>query len=161
MRGPNITIPIRRLRAEPLKSGPISSFIIPNTPKMITINTEGTRLISPVRRTYLRIEMRLSNSKESNQCCFFSSPVIFCSGSNYHLPNCSVQYIICPINTIIKDTLSHKLKVEFSFKIHSQQTHTPFTYQDAALLGLKNPIILFSLDISTARLYLSNSKFCC
>jgi len=53
--GPIITSPINSPMAEPLNSGPVSSFITPVTPKIIEIMSEGTRLISPVRRTYFQM----------------------------------------------------------------------------------------------------------
>ena len=53
--GPIITSPINRPMAEPSNSGPVSSFITPVTPKIIEIMSEGTRLISPVRRTYFQM----------------------------------------------------------------------------------------------------------
>jgi hypothetical protein len=51
------TIPMSRPRAGPLNSGPVSSVITPLNPKIVVIMSEGTRLISPVRRTYFHIEI--------------------------------------------------------------------------------------------------------
>jgi hypothetical protein len=51
------TIPTSRPMAEPLKSGPVSSVITPVNPKIIAIMSEGTRLISPVRKTYFHIDI--------------------------------------------------------------------------------------------------------
>ena len=55
--GLTITIKMSRPRAGPLNSGPVSSVITPVNPKIIAIMSEGTRLISPVRRTYFHIEI--------------------------------------------------------------------------------------------------------
>ena len=51
------TKPMSRLMAEPWNSGVVSSVITPVNPKIIAIMSEGTRLISPVRRTYFHIEI--------------------------------------------------------------------------------------------------------
>jgi len=51
------TSPMSRPMAGPLNSGPVSSVITPVNPKIIAIMSEGTRLISPVRRTYFHIEI--------------------------------------------------------------------------------------------------------
>lgn len=55
--GPIMTSPINRPMAGPSKSGPVSSVTIPVNPKIITIMSDGTRLINPVRRIYFRIEI--------------------------------------------------------------------------------------------------------
>ena len=55
--GPIMTSPMNRPMAGPSKSGPVSSVITPVNPKISTIMSEGTRLISPVRRIYFRIEI--------------------------------------------------------------------------------------------------------
>jgi hypothetical protein len=55
--GPTIISPMNRPMAGPWNSGPVSSVITPVNPKISTIMSEGTRLISPVRRTYLHIEI--------------------------------------------------------------------------------------------------------
>jgi len=55
--GPIITIPMSRPMAGPSNSGPVSSVITPVSLKIIAITSEGTRLISPVRRTYFHIEI--------------------------------------------------------------------------------------------------------
>jgi len=52
-----MTSPMSRPMAGPLKSGPVSSVITPVNPKIIAITSEGTRLISPVRRIYFHIEI--------------------------------------------------------------------------------------------------------
>jgi len=69
--GPIITSQMKRLMAEPSNSGPVSSFITPVNPKIIVIMSEGTRLISPARRTYFQIEIWLSKSTENNRFCRF------------------------------------------------------------------------------------------
>ena len=55
--GPIMTSPINRPMAGPSKSGPVSSVITPVNAKIIVIMSEGTRLISPVRKTYFHIEI--------------------------------------------------------------------------------------------------------
>jgi len=55
--GPIITSQMKRLMAEPSNSGLVSSVITPVNPKIIVITSEGTILISPVRRTYFHIEI--------------------------------------------------------------------------------------------------------
>ena len=55
--GPIMTILKNRKMAEPSNSGPDSSVITPVNAKIITIMSEGTRLISPVRRIYFHIEI--------------------------------------------------------------------------------------------------------
>ena len=55
--GPIITSKMKRPMAEPSNSGVVSSVIIPVNPRIIEIISEGTRLISPVRRTYFHIEI--------------------------------------------------------------------------------------------------------
>jgi len=55
--GLTMTSPMRRPIAGPLNSGPVSSVITPVNPIIIAITSEGTRLISPVRRTYFHIEI--------------------------------------------------------------------------------------------------------
>lgn len=69
------TSPMSRPMAGPLNSGPVSSVIIPVNPRIIAIMSEGTRLISPVRRTYFHIEIWLSKSTENNRFCRFVSTV--------------------------------------------------------------------------------------
>ncbi len=51
------TSPMSRPRAGPSNSGLVSSVIIPVNPKISTIIIEGTKLISPVRRTYFHIDI--------------------------------------------------------------------------------------------------------
>lgn len=104
------TIPMSRPRAGPLNSGPVSSVITPLNPKIVVIMSEGTRLISPVRRTYFHIEILLSNSRESSHGCFFCSTVIFCSGSKFHLCKCSANYPIYLKNATIKLTLYGRIE---------------------------------------------------
>jgi len=55
--GPIMTSQMKRPIEEPLNSGPVSSVIIPDTPRIIAIKSEGRRLISPVRRIYFHIEI--------------------------------------------------------------------------------------------------------
>jgi len=52
-----MTSPMSRPIAGPWNSGPVSSVITPVNPKIIAITSEGTRLISPVRKTYFHIEI--------------------------------------------------------------------------------------------------------
>ena len=109
-RGLIITSPMSRPMAGPLNSGPISSVTTPVNPKIIATMSEGTRLISPVRRTYFHIEILLSNSRESSHGCFFCSIVIFCSGSRFHLCKCSTNYPIYLKNATIKLTLYGRIE---------------------------------------------------
>ena len=53
--GPIITSQINRTGAEPSNSGPDSSVITPVNPRIIAIIREGTRLMSPARRTYFQM----------------------------------------------------------------------------------------------------------
>lgn len=53
--GPIMTIIINSQMAEPLNSGPVFSDIIPLIPKISTKNSEGIRLIRPVRKMYFHI----------------------------------------------------------------------------------------------------------
>ena len=55
--GPIITSKMKRPMAEPSNSGVVSSVIIPVNPRIIEIISEGTRLISPVRRMYFQMEI--------------------------------------------------------------------------------------------------------
>ena len=57
IRGLIITIPMNTPTAGTLYSGLVSSVITPVNAKIIAIMSEGTRLISPVRRTYFHIEI--------------------------------------------------------------------------------------------------------
>ena len=80
--GPISTIIGRRKRGSPSKVGLLSSVISPDDPRMTAITTEGTKLISPARSAYLRIEIRLSNSFESNHPrCISGSGIPCCSTS--------------------------------------------------------------------------------
>lgn len=97
-----ITIIINRPIAGPSNSGPVSCDNTPVNPKVSTIISDGTRLISPVRRTYFHIEIWLSKSRESNHSCFLSSIVVSCSGSKFNLHKCSENYKIQFKNTMIK-----------------------------------------------------------
>ena len=94
--GPISTIIGRRKSGLPSKVGLLCSLIIPDVARTTTIITEGKKLISPARSTYLSIDMRLSKSIESNHprcisgsgipCCSAS-----CSGSKCRLLSCPVR----------------------------------------------------------------------
>ena len=64
----------------PSKLGAVSSFTRPAAPRAIPIAIEGITLMSPMRSTYLRMEMLVSKRNDRFGCgsCWFSS-VIRCS----------------------------------------------------------------------------------
>jgi hypothetical protein len=79
--------------------------MIPERARMKINANEGRRLISPVRSTYRRIEMRVSNGHRSSQGCGLTVPVVSVvpgSGSNAQLLDRSVEYLICPTGAIVR-----------------------------------------------------------
>ena len=84
-----MTIKTINSRGEPLNAGPVSSVMTPEAARMNDSASEGRRLISPVRSTYRRIEMRVSNSQRSSHGCGLTVSVVFvvsCCGSNGATP---------------------------------------------------------------------------
>ncbi len=80
--GPISTIIGRRKSGFPSKVGPLSSVMTPDDARTTTIIIEGRKLISPARNAYLRIEIRLSKSFESNHPrCVAGSGISCCSTS--------------------------------------------------------------------------------
>lgn len=75
--GPIMTIIRNRPMAGPSNCGPVFCDNTPVNPKVSTIIRDGTRLISPVRRTYFHIEIWLSKSKEIKKFCRFISIVSY------------------------------------------------------------------------------------
>lgn len=111
MGGQTITIRTINSRGEPSNAGPVSSVTTPQIPRTKTTASDGRRLISPVRSTYRRIEMRVSNSHRSSHICGLTGSdvsvvpfvsAVFCSGSNGQLRKCLVRYSIRRINAIFK-----------------------------------------------------------
>ncbi len=97
--GPISTIIGRRNSGFPSKVGPLSSVMIPDDPRMTAIIIDGKKLISPARSAYLRIEIRLSKSFESNHPRWISGSGIACcstscSGSKCRLPEAAYYQFI-------------------------------------------------------------------
>ena len=103
-----MTIKTINPRGEPSNAGPVSSVMTPLSARMKVNTSEGRRLISPVRSTYRRIEMRVSNSHRSSHGCGLVLSIVSvmsCSGSNGQLRKRSVQYSIRRTNAIFKTSL--------------------------------------------------------